>query len=129
MLPESDPGFGLVNGAIQGVSMDLVPAWRGQGVETRLPLALIADAHGKGPDGRLPDHAPATVQSRSRAPVTGLRDLALCGTQVFLDSASASGAGQPGGHARGSGRPQVGAAGVSSCGKRQHQRKTGTKRH
>lgn len=44
VLPESDPGYGFVDGDIPEVSMAVVQAWRGRGVGTRLLHALIANA-------------------------------------------------------------------------------------
>ncbi len=45
VLPESDPGYGFVDGDIPEVSMGVVQAWRGRGVGTSLLNALIANAH------------------------------------------------------------------------------------
>ena len=48
LLPQSDPGYGFVDGATPELSMGVVRMWRGRGVGSRLLDALIAAARVRG---------------------------------------------------------------------------------
>ena len=48
LLPESDPGYGYVDGDTPELSMGVVRTWRGRGVDSRLLDALIAAARVQG---------------------------------------------------------------------------------